>query len=98
VSTPEQRKAAADKLYDRAWGDEEPQYRPKKENWIGRVLGGECSTLSTAKTIDLQADLTTAIELLRELDALLEKQGYMPKGKSRGKIAAFLSATNGGRG
>ena len=86
MSTPEERKAAAEKVVNIAHKN------------CGEFAVGVEPFVVMEWEVQLQADLTTAIELLRELDALLEKQGYMLKGKSRGKIAAFLSATNGGRG
>ena len=92
MSTPEERKAAAEIV--REAGIKSGDFLPGiMAEWLTSAYVSGMTKLA----IDLQCDLTTAIELLRELDALLEKQGYMPKGKSRGKIAAFLSATNGGK-
>jgi hypothetical protein len=85
MTTPEERRAAAEKLYEIAWGNEEPQFRPNKQRWVKNALDGIVSALSIANQINLVATLTRAEDLLEQARLMI----YLTP-RIKAEIAAFL--------
>jgi hypothetical protein len=82
--TQEELTEAGNMLYDLAWGDEEERFRPKRENWVPRVLAGETP---------IRTDVVVLLGLQRNrlLTALESAVGIMPDyacDEARAAIAA----------
>jgi hypothetical protein len=61
---------AGNMLYDLAWANEEERYRPKRENWVPRVLAGE-TPIRTDAVVEL------ALQGNRTLAALKESRKWL---------------------
>lgn len=53
----EQRRKAAEDLYDFAWCDEDPEFRPKKVNWVKQFLHNIVPGPRNEKILDLMCEL-----------------------------------------
>ena len=58
--TQDELQAAGEMLYDLAWADEEELFRPKRENWVPRLLAGE-TPIRTDAVLELACQWNRAL-------------------------------------
>ena len=64
--TQDELQAAGEMLYDLAWADEEERFRPKRENWVPRVLAGE-TPIRTDAVVELACQWKRALAALEAI-------------------------------
>ena len=96
--TQDELQAAGEMLYDLAWADEEERFRPKRENWVPRVLAGE-TPIRTDAVVELACQWNRALAALSFLRPLIKREikrgGGLFSDKNLAAVESAIAACKG---